>query len=145
MTTQHPSVTYLKSLTSVREQAHLLLSHPTLLQSFILHLDRLPAVITQILHLIERDYASPSLIPSHSRWRHFKGIDVLASISSIHTTQKAVAMVDLFVVSVLLDAGAGDPWVYKTKTGEILNRSEGLAVASFDLFTTGVFSSTRTL
>ena len=51
-------------------------------------------------------------------------------------------MIDLFLVSVLLDAGAGSKWSYKSKeTGRIYSRSEGLAVASLEMFKVGVFSS----
>lgn len=51
-------------------------------------------------------------------------------------------LLDLFVVSVLLDAGAGTQWTYKSKeNSKTYNRSEGLAVASIEMFKTGVFSS----
>lgn len=50
-------------------------------------------------------------------------------------------ILDLFVVSVLLDAGAGNSWSYKSREGLKYNRSEGLAVASLEMFTAGVFSS----
>ena len=45
-------------------------------------------------------------------------------------------------MSVLLDAGAGTQWSYKSKeSGKIYRRSEGLAVASLEMFKTGLFSS----
>jgi hypothetical protein len=45
-------------------------------------------------------------------------------------------------VSVFLDAGAGDAWRYlEPATGAVLARSEGLAVASFDLFVAGTCSA----
>jgi hypothetical protein len=54
----------------------------------------------------------------------------------------ARAAFDLAIVSVLLDAGAGPQWHYEEgRTGETYARSEGLAVASFDMFIGGVFSS----
>ena len=50
--------------------------------------------------------------------------------------------VDLATVSVLLDAGAGNAWRYHdSKTGHFFTRSEGLAVASLDMFAAGLFSS----
>ncbi len=50
--------------------------------------------------------------------------------------------VDLATVSVLLDAGAGNAWRYRERaTGLSLARSEGLAIASFDMFRAGGFSS----
>jgi len=46
------------------------------------------------------------------------------------------------MVSVLLDAGAGTTWTYKSKeNGRIYRRSEGLAIASLEMFKTGIFSS----
>lgn len=51
-------------------------------------------------------------------------------------------LVDLFVVSVLLDAGAGTKWRYEeAKTGIKIGRSEGLAVASIDMFRSGLFAA----
>jgi len=45
-------------------------------------------------------------------------------------------------VSVLLDAGAGTTWVYKSKdSGRTYRRSEGLAIASLEMFKDGLFSS----
>ena len=51
-------------------------------------------------------------------------------------------MIDLAVVSVLLDAGAGPDWHYtEPGTGLRLTRSEGLGVASWHAFGSGLFSS----
>ena len=51
---------------------------------------------------------------------------------------------DLAVVSVLLDAGAGPAWSYREPgTGETYARSEGLGVASFHMFANGAFSRDR--
>ena len=56
--------------------------------------------------------------------------------------EQARRLVDLFVVSVLLDAGAGNQWKYKEPTtGLTFSRSEGLGVASFHMFESGLFSS----
>lgn len=50
-------------------------------------------------------------------------------------------LVDLFFVSVLLDAGAGDVWTFtEPGTGLVYGRSEGLAVASLYMMTAGAFS-----
>ncbi|MBL8831028.1 MAG: URC4/urg3 family protein [Rhodospirillales bacterium] len=93
---------------------------------------------------IRRDY--PSLdIPYHSRWRHFDvgGIDrwkrLVANLPDEKLERVRVA-IDLAVTSVLLDAGAGAEWKYRTKDG-VFTRSEGLAVASFDMFASGAFSA----
>lgn len=49
---------------------------------------------------------------------------------------------DLFLISVLLDAGAGNQWQYRSRgNGKFYRRSEGLAVASLEMFRDGLFSS----
>jgi hypothetical protein len=53
-------------------------------------------------------------------------------------------LIDLFIVSVLLDAGAGDTWQFEEPgSGHIYTRSEGIAVASLYMFTAGDFSTTQ--
>ena len=85
-------------------------------------------------------------IPFHSRWRHFEagGVDrkaeLEAALAGREAADRARALVDLTVVSVLLDAGAGGAWCYRE--GDVsYTRSEGLGVASFRAFLGGVFSS----
>ncbi|MCB2069925.1 MAG: DUF1688 family protein, partial [Ottowia sp.] len=52
------------------------------------------------------------------------------------------AQIDLAVVSVLLDAGAGPDWSWlEAESGQRFSRSEGLGVASFHAFASGLFSS----
>lgn len=88
-------------------------------------------------------------IPYHSRWRHFEagGVDRLKQLDAllgpdIDARQRARARIDLVLVSVLLDAGAGPNWHYtEPATGQRFTRSEGLGVASFHAFTSGLFSS----
>ena len=61
---------------------------------------------------------------------------------SVNAQERCRRLIDLFLISVLLDAGAGTRWQYKSKeTGRIYKRSEGLAVASLEMFKTGIFSS----
>ena len=91
-----------------------------------------------------------SQIPFHSRWRHFEagGVDRKAQLErllgNVPAAVRARAMVDLTVVSVLLDAGAGPDWKYvEPATGHTYTRSEGLAVASFHAFCAGMFSSDK--
>lgn len=148
------TVDYLKSLKSIRDRASLLLEYPEHLQCFNLDLKRLPEVADEIVNLIKRDYASPSDIPPHSRWRHFEagpnGVKVdrigkllakwkAEKVESLETVRR---LLDLFVVGVLLDAGAGSKWRYKPRgEDQVYTRSEGLGIASFDLFASGVLSS----
>ncbi|MES2787168.1 MAG: DUF1688 family protein [Pseudomonadota bacterium] len=89
-------------------------------------------------------------VPVHSRWRHFEagGIDRKAQLdrlmAGLSDGSRAHAMIDLTVISVLLDAGAGAGWKYvEPSTGRTLTRSEGLGVASFHAFTAGLFSSDK--
>lgn len=101
----------------------------------------------------KRDYAPDyASIPPHGRWQHFDvggrpRINQLLQSwpSSIDTQERTRRLIDLFVVSVLLDAGAGNKWSYKSKeSGKIYGRSEGLAVASLEMFKSGLFSSDPT-
>jgi hypothetical protein len=87
-------------------------------------------------------------IPYHSRWRHFEagGVDRRAQLDEllgpVSHAQRARAQIDLALVSVLLDAGAGADWKYQeAASGQTFTRSEGLGVASFHAFTAGLFSS----
>lgn len=89
-------------------------------------------------------------VPFHSRWRHFEagGIDRKAELDRLlkgqDATLRAHAMIDLTVISVLLDAGAGPDWKYvEPASGKTFTRSEGLAVASFHAFVGGLFSSDK--
>lgn len=87
-------------------------------------------------------------IPFHSRWRHFEagGVDRTAALRDrmreADAAERARALIDLAVVSVLLDAGSGPHWAYReADTGQSFTRSEGLGVASWHAFCAGVFSS----
>jgi hypothetical protein len=87
-------------------------------------------------------------IPFHSRWNHFRagGVDRVADLDRklIHLSpdDRARAKLDLALVSVLLDAGAGMGWKYQeAASGHSFSKSEGLAVASYHAFMEGAFSS----
>ena len=100
------------------------------------------------LAVTRRRFPNPAAIPFHSRWRHFEagGHDRWAALapsgsSGLPTEEIARRRIDLAVVSVLLDAGAGPAWSYREPdTGETYARSEGLGVASFHMFANGAFS-----
>ena len=113
---------------------------------FALDESRLGAVAAYVADVTREAY--PVLkIPYHSRWRHFSagGIDrwgELAARSDADALERARMAADLATVSVLLDAGAGDRWRYcERASGLSFARSEGLAVASFDMFRAGAFSA----
>ena len=53
-------------------------------------------------------------------------------------------LIDLFFVSVLLDAGAGDHWRYvEPGTQQTYERSEGIAVASLHMFLNHAFTAEK--
>jgi len=111
---------------------------------FSLDASRLDAVAADVADVTRAAY--PDLkIPYHSRWRHFAagGIDRWNELRvDGDAIERARIAVDLATVSVLLDAGAGDRWRYReSATGLSLARSEGLAVASLEMFRAGAFSS----
>jgi hypothetical protein len=139
----------LLSAAAVRERAHGLLRHGLdgRLDHFGVDLDRLAPCADEVVATIRANY--PDLdIPFHARWRHFAagGVHRWEAVSDSadwpDAAAKARATFDLAIVSVLLDAGAGSDWRYhEGRTGETYARSEGLAVASFDMFLGGAFSS----
>lgn len=114
---------------------------------FVVNEGALGLVADYVVEVTRQSY--PALdIPYHSRWRHFEagGVDRWAALEKKLVGRdplaKARVMVDLAVVSVLLDAGAGDAWRYReAETGLLVGRSEGLAVASLAMFAAGGFSS----
>ncbi len=138
----------LLSAAAVRERAHQILAHGLAgrLRHFAVDLGRLDACADEVVATIREAY--PSLdIPFHARWRHFAagGHDrweaVMHGAPWGSAADMARAAFDLAIVSVLLDAGAGPQWRYQEgRTAETYARSEGLAVASFDMFVSGAFS-----
>jgi hypothetical protein len=141
----------LRSTGAVRERSRQLLERARAGESpwFTVDDDALDGTARAIAEATRRRY--PKLhIPFHSRWRHFEagGIDRRAQLErllgDVPRAAVARAMVDLTFVSVLLDAGAGADWKYvEPASGQAFTRSEGLAVASFHAFTSGMFSSDK--
>jgi hypothetical protein len=113
---------------------------------FVLDQSRLKAAADYVADVTRATY--PDLqIPYHSRWRHLAagGIDRWAQIAGQadgDELERARIAVDLAAVSVLLDAGAGEAWLYHERaSGLSFARSEGLAVASVAMFRAGGFSA----
>jgi hypothetical protein len=111
-----------------------------------LDLAQLDQAVERVVAVTRETY--PDLdIPYHSRWRHFTagGVNRWETlVKSLGSDRREMARVaaDLAIVSVLLDAGAGDAWRYSEReTGEVYSRSEGLAVASLRMFEQGAFSA----
>jgi hypothetical protein len=142
------AVAWLRTPQAIRARAGLILAAAErgALEHFALDAGRLDPAADYVIETIRASY--PALdIPYHSRWRHFAvgGRDRWAALAAgldADRAELARARFDLVVTSVLLDAGAGDRWRYaEPATGDILARSEGLAVASLDLFRSGALSA----
>ena len=104
--------------------------------------------VARLVAEVTRERHPDLRIPLHSRWRHFEGSDgasrwaAVAGEAGLAGAERARSAVELAIVSVLLDAGAGSEWRYRDElTGETIGRSEGLALATFDLYCRGVLSS----
>ena len=129
-----------------RAGAMLALAEADGLRHFTVDLARLDDAAAYVASVVRGAY--PDLrIPHHARWRHFAvgGVDrwgpLGARLADGDAAEAARARVELCVVSVLLDAGAGG-WRYaEPGTGLVLSRSEGLAVASLRAFEAGLFAA----
>jgi hypothetical protein len=151
-TAEREAIAYLRSPAAIRERCEQLfdLACQDQLQHFRCNLSKLESVADYVIQVIRHAY--PDLnIPFHSRWRHFEvgtSKQRLAQLNQrlahLSPIEKAAAKFDLAITSVLLDAGAGATWQYvEPETGEVFSRSEGLAIASFNLFCDGLLSSDR--
>jgi hypothetical protein len=137
---------YLLSAAAVRERCALVLATAERGETrhFRLVPEKLDSVASRVAEITRRRY--PGLaVPFHSRWRHFDvgGIDRARLVApGVGIAERARARLDLTIVSVLLDAGAGPEWRYReAETGQVVARSEGLAVASLRAMQTGLFSA----
>jgi hypothetical protein len=148
----NPEVAAANSLLSAkavrtRAQRMLALGLEDRLTNFQVDLSKLDATAERVIAITRQTY--PSLdIPFHSRWRHFvvDGVDRFAAMAkSAHWSNpeaQARSAFDLAIISVFLDAGAGTEWRYLDAASEKrIGRSEGLALASLDMFARGTFSN----
>lgn len=134
---------------TIRERAHhiLALAKENKLAHFALHQEQMLSTARFVIEVITQQY--PKLdIPYHSRWRHFEAGGVprinhmLAQLGPISADERGAILYELVIISVLLDAGAGASWHYTEQaTGQHYSRSEGLALASLDLYQQGIFSA----
>ncbi|HEV2189327.1 MAG TPA: URC4/urg3 family protein [Stellaceae bacterium] len=137
---------YLLSAAAVRERCALLLA--TAERGATAHFrvvpERLPEIARLVASITWRRYSN-LVVPPHSRWRHFAagGIERADLVApGAAPDERARARIDLAIVSVLLDAGAGPRWRYhERENGQVLTRSEGLAVASLRAMQQGLFSA----
>ncbi|KAJ5686432.1 hypothetical protein N7536_009051 [Penicillium majusculum] len=148
-----PQIEELLGLEAVRTRAHavLKLAEQGRLNHFNYHAERMEDATDYVLKLIQRDFGPDKyhLIPPHGRWQHFEvgGVPRITTLlaqwdeEKCDTTEKTRRLIDLFFVSVLLDAGAGDFWKFnESQSGLSLNRSEGIAVAALHMFLNGDFA-----
>ena len=144
-----PAIRELWTLEAVRERAHELLDlgERGALEHFSVDAARLDAAAGFVAD-VTRERHPDLRVPLHSRWRHFEGPngtgrwDAVAGGAGLLGVERARSAVELAVVSVLLDAGAGSTWRYRDElTGRSIGRSEGLAAATFDLYRRGTLSS----
>lgn len=145
------AVAMLRTTAAVRSRSAQLLERARSGDSrwFTVHDDGLHKAADAVAAITRTRY--PDLnIPYHSRWRHFEagGVDRRGELDRLledhDAEERARAMIDLTVVSVLLDAGAGGGWRFREDRGGTavhFARSEGLAVASWHGFVAGLFSS----
>jgi hypothetical protein len=139
----------LRDLRTIRARCHglLALAEAGRLQHFVLRPERLDEAAAYVAGTI-RDRYPDLAIPYHARWRHFAAGGrnrwgaLAGQLGRRDDAEVARLRLELCVVSVLLDAGAGAEWRYvEPATGTVLARSEGLAVASLDAFRAGLFSA----
>jgi hypothetical protein len=146
LTDEAAALGWLLSPDAVRERARamLALGLEGRLQHFDVDLARLDAAASVVADVMGANYPD-GRVPYHSRWRHFAagGLDRWAELRDRlpDDEERIRARIDLAVVSVLLDAGAGADWRFQDRSDNLLARSEGLAVASLEAFASGLFSS----
>jgi len=151
--TAHPAgaAAFLRTTDAIRSRAQALLARARAGESawFVIGSDDAMEDTARTVAEVTRDRFAWRPIPYHSRWRHFEagGVDRVAALdellgSQTDARQRARAHLDLVLVSVLLDAGAGPDWHYnESASGQRFTRSEGLGIASYHAFTSGLFSS----
>ncbi|RAO74130.1 uncharacterized protein BHQ10_010142 [Talaromyces amestolkiae] len=151
-----PEIEYILSLKAVREQAHkvLGLAEQGKLTHFNYDHKKLSVAAEYVIGIIQRDFGPDKyhLIPPHGRWQHFEVGDIprLADLlqqwenRKFDNVDKVRGLVDLFFVSVLLDAGAGDVWrFHESESDQTYSRSEGIAIASLHMFLNGDFATDK--
>ena len=112
---------------------------------FEINAHKLTEVSDFVLQVINENYPDNN-VPYHSRWRHYEvgnqsQLKQLRAIENPLTPiERAKLGLDLILPSVLVDAGAGPDWQYSSSNSVTVGRSEGLGLASLDMFLAGGFS-----
>ncbi len=144
------AIAWLRSVDAVRERCgdlYATAGHDAL-EHFALDESRLGSCADYVVDTVKTAY--PDLeVPYHSRWRHFAtgGVDrwgtIAAGLTEVERDEIARVRTEVVLVSVILDAGAGESWRYR-EAGKTYARSEGLALASLRLYASGALSASDT-
>ncbi|ORX57543.1 DUF1688-domain-containing protein [Hesseltinella vesiculosa] len=139
---------YLLTLEAVRERCYEVYDKgkQNQLDYFDIDETQFDKVVTHVEQVTHQRFGNQyDKIPPHSRLNHF-GTDRVAELyqqwaaDGKDPLEQTRMVMDLIMVSVLVDAGAGQQWVYTCSNGDKIGRSEGLAIASLDMFVKGYFS-----
>src|SRR5262249_9456970 len=139
------AIAYLRSPLAIRARCENILEagFSGTLHHFAVEMTAMPRVVDEVVAVTRANY--PTLqVPVHGRINHFRagGSERDTRLAYLSSDEQTRSWIDLVVISVLLDAGAGDVWRFREPgTGLALGRSEGLAVASLHAFESGLFSS----
>lgn len=136
---------YLQTPRAIRDRADAIfeLARDGELEDWRLDESKLGRVAERVLAITREGYPDLARIPVHGRYRHFDagGVPRLSQfqerIQGVTASEQLAACTELVITSVLLDAGAGSQWSYRGADGGRYARSEGLAVASYELFASG--------
>jgi len=141
----------LQNLDTIRKQAGrlLTLAQNEKIEHFYLIEDQMPITASFVSEVIKTNY--PNLdIPYHSRWRHFEKAnhEVFTKFKAVMMTfpfrEQGAILFELAIISVILDAGAGQTWSYHDQSSDqTYTRSEGLALAVFNMYINGAFSEEK--
>lgn len=142
------AIAHLRSPRAIRERCGMVFAAAEhgATQHFALDLRRMSSCTHYVARVMQENYPKGD-VPFHARWRHFAvgGVDRWKPLAQRFVGRPAIERVraayELAIVSVLLDAGAGADWRYREAGGAVWSRSEGLAVASLDMFAAGAFSA----
>jgi len=149
--TERAEYEYLQTPRAIRERCERVFDAARAgeLEHWQLDESKLPNVAERVAALTRQNYPDLARIPYHGRYRHFDvgGVPRLAQfdakIAQFSREEQLAARFELVITSVLLDAGAGAAWQYRGADGGVYSRSEGLAVASYELFVAGALGGSK--
>lgn len=149
--TERAEYEYLQTPRAIRERCERVFEAARAgeLEHWVLDETRLPDVAERVAALTRQNYPDLTRIPYHGRYRHFDvgGVPRLAQfdakIAHFSREEQLAARFELVITSVLLDAGAGPSWQFRAADGAVYARSEGLAVASYELFLAGTLGGSK--